>query len=126
MPDDHITSGEFGRFRVDFNARIADLGDRIDARFDTIDSKFTDLNGRTRTQAEAIVRLDARVGEIATRGCGQFEAHRNTLDAIPLEARRTSFRDWHPAAKAGAVTGSVGILTLLVNILNRILQHLGI
>lgn len=119
MPgDDVITGGEFGRFRADFNARMGEVSDRMgefsdrmDARFDPIDQKFADLDGRTRTQAEAIVALDTRVATIASRGCGKYEEHQQVIALLAENGGLSRKKQIGIAAGSGA--GFIGVIEVV-------------
>ena len=89
MSDEFITSGEFSRWRSDFQGFQERLDERLDAGFGGLNHRLDDLNGRTRKNAEAIIALDSRVENIRTSGCSQVKAHRNTLDRI------ASPEKWH-------------------------------
>ena len=89
MSDEFITSGEFARWRSDFQAFQGRLDGRLDKGFDGLNDRLDDLNGRTGENAKAIIALDSRVENIRTSGCSQVKAHRNTLDRI------ASPEKWH-------------------------------
>lgn len=91
MPDEFVTSGEFGRWRADFQAFQERLDERLDTGFSGLNHRLDDLNGRTRKNSEAIVALDSRVENIRQSGCSQVRSHRSTLDK--LDAGGTA--NWH-------------------------------
>ena len=95
MPDDFITSGEFSRWRSDFQEFQGRLDERLDKGFDGLNHRLDDLNGRTRKNSEAIIALDSRVENIRTSGCSQVAAHKKTLDRItPQPHRKRDKRVW--------------------------------
>jgi hypothetical protein len=121
---DAVSAGEFGRWRSDFQAFQARLDERLDAGFGGMNDRLDDLNGRTRKNSEAISVLDERVNSIRVSGCAQLSAHRAVMDEVPLAVRKT-WRDWHPAAKAGAGVGVGAGLIAVVELINRLLAHFG-
>ena len=82
MTDEFITSGEFSRWRHDFQEFQGRLDDRLDKGFDGLNHRLDDLNGRTRKNSEAIIALDSRVENIRMSGCSQLTRHQNTLDIV--------------------------------------------
>ena len=99
---DAITAGEFGRFRDDLDGRLIEL--RTDIR-----DGFANLNGRTRSQAEAIVALDTKILHIASRGCARYDEHREVLDGLAgggLSKKRQA------VTAAGAGAGLVGVIEI--------------
>lgn len=114
--DDMVTIREWERFRDDLDRRFSDLWERIEPRFDGLDQKFVDLNGRTRKQAEAIIALDAQVSAIAKRGCAQYERHREFIESVsgPGVSRRQQI-----AVAAGSGAGFVGV----IEVVKMAMQH---
>jgi len=102
MGDDYLSVGEFARFSESLDSRLTDL--RTDIR-----EGFAGLNGRTRSQAEAIVALDTKILHIASRGCARYDEHREVLDGLAgggLSKKRQA------VTAAGAGAGVVGLIEM--------------
>ena len=75
MSDEFITSGEFSRWRADFQGFQERLDERLDSGFDGMNHRLDELNGRTRRNSEAIIALDSRVENIRHSGCARLASH---------------------------------------------------
>lgn len=131
---EYVTGNEFGRWRADFaayqtrEAAHLELMERrilehIDARVDGIDGRLDVLNGRTRTNSEAIVKLDGQVEAIA--------AHRQTLAALAaapmaelIEVTRPRWhRDKRVMVGAGIGTTAMTVLWALTRLFEALTAH---
>jgi hypothetical protein len=109
MSDEMVTAGEFGRWRGDFQAFQARLDHQLGSGFDAINERLDALNGRTRTQAEAIVALDAKILHISSRGCARYDEHREAITQLAAPALS---KKQQAGVAAGAGAGLVGLIEI--------------
>ena len=107
MSDDFVTSGEFGRWRSDFQAFQERLDERLDRGFSGVNHRLDDLNGRTRKNSEAIVSLDQRIDSIRNGGCGQLRAHQKLLGTDAPKARWRDRRVWFGGGVGAALIAAM-------------------
>ena len=119
MSEEYITSGEFGRWRGDFQAFQERLEERLNEGFHGINHRLDELNGRTRRNSESIVALDSRVENIRHSGCARLHYHEKALalGATPPTARWKDKRLW-----VGGGVGAAIITTIYEGV--RALQQL--
>ena len=131
MGDDFITGGEFGRFRADFTNWQVEIRRQMADGFAGTHERLDDINGRGRTNSEAIRVLETEVHSLTEHGCAQYEKHRETLETVVVPtlarvARPRVWDEWHPAAKVGASVGGFALLATLMELVARVLAHFGI
>ena len=130
MADEFLTSGEFGRFRIDLTAWRAEIAKQIADGFTGVHSQLDDINGRGRRNSEQIAVLHTEVQNLTDHGCAQYEEHRKVLTdgVIPKldQIEPTGCREWHPVAKGAAGVGGFAALATLMELFARILRHFGI
>jgi hypothetical protein len=125
MVDDFVTTGEFSRWRADFQGFQARLNDQLHDGFTGIHARLDQLNGRTRQNSEMIASsatelelVKEDIDLIRDRGCAQLASHRATLaGALAPPA------DFQWTKKHTAVTGAAGAAGAAILALVEFLLH---
>jgi hypothetical protein len=131
MPDDaeKIGAGEFGRFRLDFQAFQARLStdlnaiqDRLERRmqdgFGTVIEKQDQTNGQVATHTQELIRVDGAVTTVRDKLCEHLDAHEKS----GTDPGGAGFV-WKPKHTAAA-GGAMAVMAGAVEVIRSVVAHL--
>ena len=107
---DVIGEGEFGRFCTMLDARLEDLGGKIDGVADNVRTGFARTNGR-------LDKAEDRLGAIERSGCALLPAHKAMIETIADRAPMSRPK------QAGLVAGISSIVVGLIELARTVASH---
>ena len=110
MPEDTITTGEFGRFCLMLDRRLGDLGDKIDSVADDVTAGFKRTNGR-------LDKAEDRLDEVEKRGCNLLPVHKHMIETLATQTPLSKPK------QAGIVAGASGIVVGLIELTRSVVAH---